>query len=393
MSEITADTLSPQDRRRGIYSAIASLTAVAVGLGASLPLLALELDRQGVEPYLNGMSATSAAVGGLAVTPFLPKLIKWLGTRRLLLTSLWVSITCLMTCYLIPNVWLWFPVRSLNGAALVILFVLSETLINQLAEEKSRGRLIGIYATVLSLGFAVGPAILVGVGGVGLAPYAIIAGLMGLASIPIWFAGPAMSHFSSHNGPSHSVFAFIRIVPTVTFAAFTFGALEQGTVTLMPIYGLRVGLSEQMAALVLSAFAAGNIVSQIPIGYIADRADRRLLLIACGLIGALSIATLPLVQGTMLVMPVIFIFGGVTSGLYTVGLTLLGQRVKAGDLAAANAAFVMMYNFGGLAGPTLGGIGMQIIPPHGLPMVFASLTTAFACVAIWRFLCLRDAAK
>lgn len=389
----TLATLSPSDRRRGIISAIASLTAVAMGLGASLPLLALELERQGVSPFLNGLSATAAAVGGLTVTPFLPHLIQWFGTRRLLLTALWLSIACLMTCYAVPNVWVWFPIRFINGAVLVILFVLSETLINQLAEEATRGRLIGLYATVLSLGFAIGPAILVAVGGVGLLPYLIIAVLMGLASVPIWFAGPAMSHFASHGGPSHSVIAFIRIVPTVTFAAFTFGALEQGTLTLMPIYGLRVGLTEATAALVLSAFAAGNIVSQIPLGYLADRFDRRLLLVICALIGAVTIAALPLVQGTMWVMPVIFTFGGVVSGLYTVGLTLLGQRVKGSDLAAANAAFVMMYNFGGLAGPAIGGMAMQAIPPHGLPLAFAAITMSFATIAGWRYLKLRNAAK
>lgn len=386
-------TLSASDRRRGIASAIASLTAVAMGLGASLPLLALELDRQGVSPFLNGLSATAAAVGGLLVTPFLPKLIQTLGTRRLLLMALWLSISCLMACYALPNVWFWFPIRFLNGAALVILFVLSETLINQLAVEATRGRLIGLYATVLSIGFAIGPAILVAVGGVGLLPYLIIAMLMGLASIPIWFAGPAMSHFSSHDSPSHGVIAFIRIVPTVTLAAFTFGALEQGTLTLMPIYGIRVGLSEQTAALVLSAFAAGNIVSQIPLGFLADRFDRRLLLIICALVGATAIACLPLVQGTIWVMPVIFVFGGVTSGLYTVGLTLLGQRIKGSDLAAANAAFVMMYNFGGLAGPAIGGIAMQAIPPHGLPLAFACITLGFAGVAGWRYVGFKNAAK
>ena len=46
MSEtITKPALSTFDRRRGIFSAIASLTAVAMGLRASLPLLSLELDR------------------------------------------------------------------------------------------------------------------------------------------------------------------------------------------------------------------------------------------------------------------------------------------------------------------------------------------------------------
>lgn len=79
----------------------------------------------------------------------------------------------------------------------------------------------------------------------GLVPYGTIAVMMimAIASAPIWFAGPAMAHFATHDSQGHGVFAFIRIVPTVTFAAFTFaaftfGALEQGTLTLMPIYGL-----------------------------------------------------------------------------------------------------------------------------------------------------------
>ena len=218
MSEtIAKPPLSPSERRRGIFSAITSLTAVAMGLGASLPLLSLELDRQGISPFLNGLSATSAAVGGLLVTPLLPSLIRRLGMRRLLLTSLWLSISCLMACYAWPNVWFWFPVRFMNGAALVILFVLSETLINQLAEDATRGRLIGLYATVLSIGFATGPGILVAVGGEGMVPYGTIAVMMAMASAPIWLAGPAMGHFATHDSQGHGVFAFIRIVPTVTF--------------------------------------------------------------------------------------------------------------------------------------------------------------------------------
>ena len=393
MSEtIAKPPLSPSERRRGIFSAIASLTAVAMGLGASLPLLSLELDRQGISPFLNGLSATSAAVGGLLVTPLLPSLIRRLGMRRLLLTSLWLSISCLMACYAWPNVWFWFPVRFMNGAALVILFVLSETLINQLAEDATRGRLIGLYATVLSIGFATGPGILVAVGGEGMVPYGTIAVMMAMASAPIWLAGPAMGHFATHDSQGHGVFAFIRIVPTVTFAAFTFGALEQGTLTLMPIYGLRIGLNEQSAALLLSAFAAGNIFSQLPLGMLADRMDRHLLLVLCAIVGASAIVALPFVHGSLLVMPLVFIFGGIASGLYTVGLTLLGERIKGADLAAANAAFVMMYNFGGLAGPAIGGTGMQVIPPHGLPFAFTIITLTFALVAGWRYLNFRKRA-
>ena len=195
-----------------------------------------------------------------------------------------------------------------------------------------------------------------------------------------------MGYFAPQGRQERGVFAYIRLVPTITFAAFTFGALEQGTLTLMPIYGLRIGLNEQSAALLLSAFAAGNIFSQLPLGMLADRMNRHLLLILCALIGAGAIAALPFVHGSALVMPLVFIFGGITSGLYTIGLTLLGQRIKGSDLAAANAAFVMMYNFGAIAGPAIGGTSMELLPPHGLPFAFAAITATFALIAGWRYL-------
>lgn len=392
MTDEATTALSAADRRRGIVSAIASLTAVAMGLGASLPLLALTLERQGISPFMIGLSSAFPAIGGLLITPFLPLLLRHFSAKYLLLGSVWISAVCLISYYIVPNVWVWFPIRFVNGAVLVILFVLSETTINQLADDNTRGRLMGIYATVLAVGFATGPLVLVTAGSEGFLPYAIIAFLVALASIPISLAGPATRQVSAH-GQSRGVLAFLLVAPTATFAAFTFGALEQGTMTLMPVYGLRVGLTEQMAALVLTAFAAGNILSQIPLGLLADRLDRRLILVMCALIGALTVATLPLVQGTFLVMPVIFVFGGVTTGLYTVGLTLLGQRFRGGDLAAANAAFIMMYNFGGLAGPALGGGAMELFPPHGLPLAFAAMTLLYGCIAGWRYAKLRSQAS
>lgn len=384
MTDQTASVLSAADRRRGIISAIASLTAVAMGLGASLPLLALALERQGVSPLMIGVSSAFPAIGGLLITPLFPWLLRRFDARWLLLASVWISVACLLSYYLIPNIWVWFPIRFVNGAVLVILFVVSETTINQLADDETRGRLMGIYSTVLAVGFATGPIVLVLAGSEGFTPYAIIAFLVGLASIPISLAGPAVQQVSAH-GQSRGVLAFLLIAPTATFAAFTFGALEQGTMTLMPVYGIRVGLTEQMAALVLSAFAAGNIFSQIPLGLLADRMDRRLVLMMCATVGAFTVALLPLVQGTVFVMPTIFVFGGTTTGLYTVGLTLLGQRFRGGDLATANAAFIMMYNFGGLAGPALGGGAMELVPPHGLPLAFAAMALTYAGVAGWRY--------
>jgi MFS family permease len=383
MTKAPISPLTASERRRGIISAIACLTTVAISIGATLPLLALALQRQGVSAVLIGVSSATPAVGGLLITPLFRWLLKRFDTKWLLLVSVWISVACCIAYYALPDVWIWFPIRLVHGAALVILFAVSETSINQLADDRTRGRLMGIYSTVLAFGFTVGPFILITFGSEGLAPYAIVACLLLFASLPIALAGPAAQEIA--HGPGRGVLAFFRIAPTTIFAAFTFGALEQGTMTLMPVYGVRAGLTEGAAALILSAFAAGNILSQIPLGVLADGVDRRVLLVMCALIGALSVAALPLVQGSMLVMPIIFVFGGVVTGLYTVGLILLGQRFRGADLAASNAAFIMMYNFGGLAGPAVGGSAMELAPGYGLPLSFAAIALLYAGIAGRRF--------
>src|SRR5215212_12250566 len=69
-------------------------------------------------------------------------------------------------------VW-WFPLRFLFSASFGVLFVLSEYWINAVAPPDRRGFVMGIYATVLALGFAIGPAVLKLVGTTGWPPYLV----------------------------------------------------------------------------------------------------------------------------------------------------------------------------------------------------------------------------
>lgn len=375
--------LSPRDRRLGIIAAIACLTVVGIGLAAVMPLLALSMDRMGVRSGLIGFNSAMPALAGILVTPLIPRLLKSFGTRNLLLVSIITSSVCMIAYYVLPNIWIWFPIRLLNGATLTIIFVVSETWINQLAPDHMRGRLMAIYATILSIGFATGPFVLMLVGSEGLLPYAIIAGLLISACVPVLAAGHFVEEGDHGSGKGFSSFLFVA--PTATIAALAFGMLEAGSMNLLPLYSLRVGMSEAGAAATLSIFALGNVLCQMPIGYAADRIDRRLLLGLCAGFGGILILMMPLFAGGTFFLPVIFLIGGTVTGLYTLGLTLLGERFRGIDLGAANAAFVMMYSFGALIGPAMGGGAMQIYGPHGLPTFLGGVTVAYALFALWRW--------
>ena len=58
--------------------------------------------------------------------------------------------------YFATSFWMWFPLRAILHIALTVLFILSEFWISTSAPPNKRGFVLGIYATVLSLGFAGG---------------------------------------------------------------------------------------------------------------------------------------------------------------------------------------------------------------------------------------------
>ena len=59
--------------------------------------------------------------------------------------------------YFADSFWMWFPLRAVLHVALTVLFILSEFWISTSAPPHRRGLVLGLYATVLSLGFAGGP--------------------------------------------------------------------------------------------------------------------------------------------------------------------------------------------------------------------------------------------
>jgi MFS family permease len=94
---------------------------------------------------------------------------------------------------------------------------------------------------------------------------------------------------------------------------------------------------------------------------------------------------MPLAAGSYpLLLAVLFVTGGIVAGLYTIGLTHLGTRYTGGDLASANAAFVMMYAVGMLVGPVLLGGGLDMAPPHGFALAIGLLFGVYVAMGFFR---------
>jgi MFS family permease len=371
--------LTKQQRRRGLVAAISVATIAGIGLSMLYPLLSLALERMQVPTTTVGLLATVGSIATLGITPLIPRLMRMFGTLPLLLLATAVAIGCTLSFNAWPDVWIWFPLRFINSSALILLFVVSEIWINQLLEDHNRGRVLGIYVACFSGGAALGPALLYVIGTEGWLPYVAAAAMMAAAALPLGFVRGVTPVF--HDAPSMGFTSFLVAAPLAGLGALAYGAAETSLLALLPIYAVRNGLTPEYAALLLSLYGLGNVLLQLPIGWLSDRFDRRRLLLACAVVGAAGGLLMPSLIGLRgLLEPAVVLWGGVVVAMYTIGLGVLGERFRGVDLAAANSAFMFLYGIGMLVGPPASGLAMDIWDPHGLAGSIALLFGLYVAI-------------
>ncbi|MGN6305004.1 MAG: MFS transporter [Mesorhizobium sp.] len=380
----------PQDAERvrwlSIIAAISSISVVGIAIGLGMPLLSVILESRGHSASMIGLNTAVAGIASIAGAPLATPLASRLGVAWTMLLMIAAGAVAFVGFHFAPAFWMWFPLRVLLHVSLTILFILSEFWISTSAPPSRRGLVLGVYATVLSLGFAAGPWLFANLGSIGFLPFGVTVALVAVAAVPVLAARNESPPIRAEGEETSGFLHYIWLVPTATAAVLVFGAVETGGFALFPVYGNRIGYSEADAALLLTMIGLGNVLLQIPIGMISDRVgDRRYLLLLCAFVGLVGTVFMPLfAQNWHLMATLLFVWGGVVAAMYTVGLAHLGSQLSGHELASANAAFVLCYGVGMVLGPQAIGIGMDIAGPSGFGWSLALFFGAYMVLAIGR---------
>ncbi|MEI3803480.1 MFS transporter [Agrobacterium sp. CCNWLW32] len=368
-----------------LIAAISAISAVGVAIGLGLPLLSIILEKRGISSTMIGVNSAMAGVAAMMAASVTSKIAHDFGVARTMLLAVLISALSALGFYFAEAFWMWFPLRIVFHGATTTLFILSEYWINMTAPPKKRGMVLGIYATGLAVGFAVGPLLFSVVGSEGILPFFVGAAIILLAAIPIFMARGESPELDER--PNHHFVRYVWLVPMASAAAFVFGSVQAGGLSLFPIYATREGFNESQAALLLTVMGIGNMVFQIPIGLLSDRMkDRRTMLALMAFAGVCGTLALPvLVESWLLVAALLLFWGGLVSGMYTVGLTHLGSRLKGADLVAANAAFIFCYAMGTIAGPQAVGISMDVAGTDGFAWALAVFFGLYVVLYGFRF--------
>lgn len=352
------------------------MVVVNLVYGLTLPLLSIVLDAQGVSKTVIGLSIVAQASAGVLLAPLMPQLITRSGAARVMQHSTLLAAAALIALGLFQNVYAWFAIRFLLGAAGSMLWSASEAVINELVEDDWRGRIIGMYGSAGAAGFALGPMVLILTGTEGLLPFVVTAAFIGVASLPLfWLPNDATPHTSEYHPSLRRIF---RLVPHIMLLNLVYAAAVEAFIAFFPLYGIHIGLGEVRSLSLLTTFALGGVVLQLPLGWLADHMHRQKLLLICLVTTMIGFLVLPLVVSFGIGGPVFtFALGGVEGMIYALGVILLGQKFRGAELAAASVLYTGMWGAGTMLGPAVVGAGMDILGNLSMPYLIAAIYAVY----------------
>lgn len=349
-----------------IAAAITCVSIVGISFGLGLPLLSLNIEEMTGSGAANGLNAFVAAVSTVIAAPFAPMVLSRFPTRPILVFALLFTSFSFIFYKAVPNVAFWIPMRFCTGMLVAVLFIASESWINQLAPERLRGRLLSFYSMSLASGFAGGSLLVAHLGVHGWAPFLAGAAICAAAALPLIVPGPELIPPTEESSSPMALLGYFKRAPAIMMAALAFGAIETSAMHFSAVWGVRSGLTEAQAAELISMGAIGVIVLQFPIGWLGDRFNRFRVLSLCALVALVAPIAMMLMASKPLALNVIaFFYLGFGEGIYILAMVLIGQRFKHAEITTASAALILMYGIGSTTSPMVVGPMMDLIDPNG----------------------------
>ena len=155
-------------------------------------------------------------------------------------------------------------------------------------------------------------------------------------------------------------------------------------VPVLPIYARQFNASAFELGLVVSAFSIARLVVNIPAGLIADRVNRRVMI----LVAAVGVAAILALTATVQSLAMLFVMRallGLCGGVViTVGQALLAELTEGKNRGQAMATLQAFQLAGGSLGPALGGITASFWGPPGSYLVAGGICLVMTIIAIVR---------
>lgn len=354
------------------------------GNGLQSTLIALRGAQEGFSPATIGMLGTAYFGGFLLGCIFITRIMKAVGHVRAFAALAAIAASGTLMLVLVIDPLMWATIRFATGFCFAGLFTIMESWLNSGASNHDRARLLAIYR-IIDIGSVTGAQFLIPVFGAGgFTIFAIMSIMITLSLVPV-----SLGDRSNPTPPGEVKLDLKRawlISPLGAIGCIFVGITNSAFRTLSPIYAEQIGMSVTDVVTFVSVGIIGGAMIQYPLGYLSDLWDRRMVLLVTTLGALLSALSLVFFAGTSSLanFVLIFIFGSFAMPLYSLSAAHANDRAEKDEFVLVNAALMLFYSVGAIAGPLIASLFMERFGPHSLFAFSAAVYVLFVAVIVYR---------
>jgi len=329
--------------------------------GMLLPLIAIIFENEGISSSLNGLNATGLYIGILLISPFMEYPLRKYGYKPVIILGGLLVVVSLILFPLWKSFWFWFVLRMLIGIGDHALHFGTQTWITSFSPDHKRGRNISLYGLFFGVGFAVGPQMASLIKFSEALPFIVSSFLCLIAwlflfslknEIPEQTAEVNSFKETMKRFKDASKYAWVAFLPPLGY-----GFLESSLNGSFPVYGLRIGLDVPSVSLLLTSFAVGGIIFQLPLGVLSDKYGRRNIMMVILFAGFAAFTAASFLEEILLALTICIFFAGMVVGsTFSLGISYMADLTPKNLLPTGNLLCGIAFSIGSLAGPYLGGI-------------------------------------
>lgn len=360
-----------------------SVIFVQLGSGGVAPLDAISGLGEGFTKAEVGMLGSAHFTGFFIGCWWAPRMLGSVGHARGFAAFSALGTIGIAAHMMLVNPYAWSLLRMLTGLSVAGCYTIIEAWLQSSVTNETRGRAMGIYR-VVDVGASLGAQLMIGV----LTPssyasYNLLAIACCAALLPMALTRvkepetPPAPRLRPQLAWARSPLAAVGVVVTgITGAAFRFVG---------PVYASEVGLSLDQIAVFLAVYVLGGWIAQLPVGWLADRFDRRWVLIGLSVAAIVSsVLTVALAEsGSMAVYLSAGFFGFTTLPIYSVSAAHAHDHATSSERVELSAALMFLYALGAIASPVL---ASTLIEDFGPSAMFWALALVHLVLVVFGFL-------
>ena len=359
---------------RPVMLLLCGLMLLTLAIAVLNTLVPLWLAHENLPTWQVGMVGSSYFTGNLVGTLLTGWLIKRQGfNRSYYLASLIFAAGC-AGLGLMTGFWSWMMWRFIAGIGCAMIWVVVESALMCSGTSHNRGRLLAAYMMVYYVGTVLGQLMISKMPTDLASVLPWVTALILTAILPLLFT--RIVNDRSENQEATPVWPMLRLrharlgVNGCIISGIVLGSLYG----LMPLYLNHQGVSDAGIGFWMAVMVSAGIVGQWPVGRLADRFGRLLVLrvqVFIVILGCMAMLT------NAAMGPTLFVLGAAGFTLYPVAMAWACEKVEHHQLVAMNQALLLSYTVGSLLGPTFTSMLMQSFSDNLLFVMIAGVAFVY----------------